>query len=258
MTLLYGYIEMRLPACDFSRTQECPPLEVKEEDIQRLTSRESYRQAKIEHYLERVEEYVQMARYDIARKTIESVFRLDPENSAGIVLLKAIEESLNAIQHRHNGAPPSGNGNGSPKRKRTELVLVVDQDERLLVSLIASLRHYGFQVLGAASYDEALEILAIVRPEVVVSEVNFESGPRGFDLYTWLKNNLSDHEIPFLFLAARIDRDVLIAGKRFGVDDFILKPIDNEVVTASIANCLARRRSVPARLDAVAVQLKVP
>jgi FixJ family two-component response regulator len=35
---------------------------------------------------------------------------------------------------------------------------------------------------------------------------------------------------------------MLVAGKRFGVDDFIQKPADAEIVTASIANSLNHRR----------------
>ncbi len=211
-----------------------------------LTPAENFKRAKVEHYLERANEYMQMARFTTARKTLDTVFMLDPENSEARVLQQTIDDALTQIMHRGNGYPRVGEtGEGEAKRSyRSELVLVVDQDEPLLVSLVQALRQYGFQAVGAGSYDEAIETLAVVRPDVVISEVNFESGPRGFDLYLWLKTNAAQNNIPFLFLAARIDRDMLIAGKRFGVDDLILKPVDNDVVTASIINCLARRRTM--------------
>jgi DNA-binding response OmpR family regulator len=97
-------------------------------------------------------------------------------------------------------------------------------------------------VIGAGSYEEAVEALGTVQPDIILSEVNFAQGSRGFDLYLWLRTNSAFMDTPFMFLAARVDRDTLIAGKRFGVDDFILKPVDREVVTASIVNCLSRRR----------------
>jgi DNA-binding response OmpR family regulator len=127
--------------------------------------------------------------------------------------------------------------------RRSEIVLVVDQDERVLQSLTTSLRKQGYRSLGAATYEEALEILELLLPDVVVSEVNFAAGPRGMDLFMWMRNNIRTAGIPFLFYAARIDREILIAGKRFGVEDFILKPSDDEVVTASIKNALVRRKS---------------
>jgi DNA-binding response OmpR family regulator len=126
--------------------------------------------------------------------------------------------------------------------KRSELVLVVDQDERILMSLATSLRKYGFTALGAASFDEAVEAITRYAPSMIISEVNFEKGPVGFDLYLWIRNNGMLSTIPFLFLATRITRDMLIAGKRMGVDEFIVKPLDEEVVMASVLNCLWKRK----------------
>lgn len=217
-----------------------------EEESIDLTPAENFKRAKIEHYLERAQEFVLMSRYGMARKVLDSIFAIDPENSDAKSLSQSIDEALGHILHRGNGQPKSPDAPAQQGRRpyRSELVLVVDQDERLLVSLTQSLRQYGFQAVAAGSYEEAVETLTMIKPDVVISEVNFESGPRGFDLYLWLKTNAGQYNIPFLFLAARIDRDMLIAGKRFGVDDLILKPVDNDVVTASIINCLARRRTV--------------
>lgn len=209
-----------------------------------LTPAESFRRAKVEHYLERAQEFVQMSRYGVARKALDSIFSIDPENVEAKDLSKTIDDAISHILHRGNGQPNEHSEQQGRRPYRSELVLVVDQDERLLVSLTQSLRQYGFQAVAAGSYEEAVETLTMIKPDVVISEVNFESGPRGFDLYLWLKTNAGQYNIPFLFLAARIDRDMLIAGKRFGVDDLILKPVDNDVVTASIINCLARRRTV--------------
>lgn len=210
-----------------------------------LTPAENFRRAKIDHYLERAQEYLSMSRYGRARRVLDSIFSIDPENGDAKALSKVIDDALEQILHRGNGQPKNHEGSEQQGRRpyRSELVLVVDQDERLLVSLTQSLRQYGFQAIAAGSYEEAVETLTMIKPDVVISEVNFESGPKGFDLYLWLKTNAGQYNIPFLFLAARIDREMLIAGKRFGVDDLILKPVDNDVVTASIINCLARRRT---------------
>jgi PleD family two-component response regulator len=211
-----------------------------------LTPAENFKRAKIEHYLERAQEFIHMSRYGMARKVLDNIVAIDPENSDTKSLYRSIDEAIGQILHRGNGQskPLEATELQGRRPHRSELVLVVDQDERLLVSLTQSLRQYGFQALAAGSYEEAVETLTMIKPDVVISEVNFESGPRGFDLYLWLKTNAGQYNIPFLFLAARIDRDMLIAGKRFGVDDLILKPVDNDVVTASIINCLARRRTV--------------
>jgi PleD family two-component response regulator len=181
-----------------------------------------------------------MGRFIAARGTLDLVRALDPENAACRTLARTIEETLKALAGRKNGHSSHGHSNGSSLR-RSRMILMVDQDERLLVSTVDALHRNGFHAAGAASFDEAVETLGLVDPDAVVSEVNFENGPRGFDLYHWMRNDPRYLDTPFIFLAARIDRDTLIAGKRFGVDDFVPKPADAEVIIASVMNCLSRR-----------------
>jgi len=185
-----------------------------------------------------------MGRYLAGIRTLDTVFGLDPENEEGRILKGTIDELIEHLLKRASNGKGEKPAEAHPRPRRTDLVMIVDQDERLLISLTGTLRRYGFMAIGASSYEEALETFSMFRPEVVISEVNFETGPKGFDLYLWLKTNAGNQEVPFLFLATRIDRETLIAGKRFGVDDLILKPVDDDVVIASVINCLTRKRSV--------------
>jgi PleD family two-component response regulator len=208
-----------------------------------LTPAEAFRHAKVEHFLGHVREYVDMGRYLAGLKALDTVFGLDPSNEEGKLLKGTIDDLVAHILKRTtNGKREKADGTQARPR-RSDLVMIVDQDERLLTSLTGTLRRYGFMAVAASSYDEALETFSTFRPEVVISEVNFETGPKGFDLYLWLKTSPGNQDVPFLFLATRIDRETLIAGKRFGVDDLIMKPVDDDVVIASVINCISRRRS---------------
>jgi PleD family two-component response regulator len=205
---------------------------------------QTFKQAKIEHYLQRAEDYLQMARYRAALNTLSTVSGLDQNNSAAKSLQKRIEYFVDSLK-RSELLPEGVRGNGSfvhARRRRRELVLVVDQDERVLTSLTLTLRRHGFGAVGAGSYDEAIAAVAEYAPDMVVSEVNFENGSVGYDLYLWIRTQVHRGELPFLFLATKIDRDTLIAGKRLGVSDFILKPLDDDLVVASILNCLSRTK----------------
>jgi PleD family two-component response regulator len=210
-----------------------------------MTPRETYHQAKIEHFIRRASEFVRMGRYSQARKIVDAILAMDASNGDGQALRSQIEMTFEDLTHRHNGND-NANGHGNGHTRRGELVLCVDQDERVLTGLGTTLRRHGYRCMGAASYDEATEVLAGLVPDAVVSEVNFEAGPRGFDLFLWMRSNPSYKEIPFLFHATRIDREILIAGKRFGVDDFIVKPADGEVIAAAVAQTLLRRKHVTA------------
>jgi PleD family two-component response regulator len=203
---------------------------------------ESFRQAKLEHYLQRAEDFLQMARYRPALRALTSVYRLDQNNSSARSLQKRIEYYIEASKNRTVDGHVFGTNGDRLRRRRKELILLVDQDERVLTSLTSTLRKHGFGATGASSYDEAVEAIAEFAPDMIVSEVNFENGSVGYDLFLWVRTNARTGAMPFLFLATRIDRDTLIAGKRLGVSDFVLKPLDDELVVASILNCLARTR----------------
>lgn len=153
----------------------------------------------------------------------------------------------NGNGHGGNGGNGYGSSNGHvahlthPER----LAVVVDQDERLLAHLALELPRHGYRLAGAASFEEATEILSLVSPDIVVSEVNFDAGSRGFDLFLWLRTHNVLSQTPFIFQATRIDSDVLLAGKRFGVDDFLLKPVDGAILAASATHAIHQRRPLP-------------
>lgn len=218
-----------------------------DDDLQGLTPAEAFRRAKVDHFLQHVRDYVDMGRYLAGLKTLDTVFGLDASNEEGKLLKVSIDDLVAHILKRTTNGKGEKAAEPQARQRRSDLVMIVDQDERLLTSLTGTLRRYGFLAIGASSYEEALETFSMFRPEVVISEVNFETGPKGFDLYLWLKTNAGNQDVPFLFLATRIDRETLIAGKRFGVDDLIMKPVDDDVVIASVINCISRRKTAQIR-----------
>jgi PleD family two-component response regulator len=206
-----------------------------------MSPREMFQKAKVQHYLDQVEEQYHLSRFFEARRIAERAVSIDPQNRECIALRRAVEQSIQELAGRMNGGSAHVHREGrSPGRK--DLVMLVDQDERVLLALTRTLHRHGYQVIGATSYEEAQEVLTQTKPDAVVSEVNFAEGSRGFDLFSFMRRAAETANIPFLFTAVRLDPEVLIAGKRLGVDDFIVKPFDNEVVAVSIQQCLQRRR----------------
>lgn len=207
---------------------------------QDLSPQELFRLAKVEHYLGRADELCRMARYGAAREALERVLTLDRNNATAVSLGEEIDRRVRHLTDRANGSAGEESANG--RRSRGGLVLVADQDEHMLLTVVESLTRNGFEPVGAGTYDEALQVLTLFRPDAIVSEINFEGGPQGFELFHQVKSGAGGNGLPFIFLAATVDRELLIAGKRFGVDDFLLKPVDGEVVSASVAHCLGRLR----------------
>jgi PleD family two-component response regulator len=189
----------------------------------------------------RAEDLFRMARDSAAKNTLATLFQLDSDYKPARQLLASIEQTMNMLLSNSTASAFIPHHVHHAMR-RNELVLVVDQDERILSTMAETLRKYGFGAVGAAGFEEAVEALAIFRPHLIISEVNFENGPVGYDLYLWVRHNEELKGIPFLYLATRVTREMLIAGKRMGVDEFIVKPLDEELVMASVINCLSRQK----------------
>jgi len=215
-----------------------------EQNIQDFITPDEYRRAKADHFLEHAQACIGMSRFTAAKEAIRKVAELDPESGTHRELDRIASERLDRLTHHSNGNGQAQQGRAAP-RERAATVLLVDQDERVLTSLSHSLQREGVETVGASSLQEALDVLAIVQPDVIVSEVNFASGPEGLELFYRIRLNGTLSTTSFIFLAARLDHDILVAGRRFGVDDFIVKPADDDLVVASIRNCIARRRGLP-------------
>jgi len=205
---------------------------------------DEFRRAKAEHFLEYAQACIGMSRFKAAQEALNKIAELLPESDMHRDLDRIVSERMDRLKHHNNGNGHALHERAAP-RERTATVLLVDQDERVLTSLSHSLQREGVETVGASTFDEALAVLSAVQPDVIVSEVNFARGPEGLELFHRIRSNGALSATSFIFLAARLDHDVLVAGKRFGVDDFIAKPADDDLVVASIRNCIARRRSIP-------------
>jgi len=177
-------------------------------------------------------------------KKLDQVFTIDPENASAVSMRKRLRMQLSVLQRQNGHTEGNGGESARARKRRKGIVLIIDQDERILVRLSETFRKYGLEAVSACNSAEAHDTLGSISPDLILSEINFEEGPVGFDLFLQLRSGNSTQMIPFVFHATRIDREVLIAGKRLGVDDFVVKPMDEDVVAASILNCLARTRQV--------------
>lgn len=121
----------------------------------------------------------------------------------------------------------------TPNAKST--ILLADDEETLLLSLAANLRRHGYDVTTAASVDKALEILQKTIPSIIVSDLLFGEGQdTGIEFYQRVRQDERLKDTPFLLMSGISDEFVVRAGMRMGVDNFIQKPFDLELLLATI------------------------
>src|SRR5262249_49075572 len=101
------------------------------------------------------------------------------------------------------------------------VVLVVKDDRDVLDLLIDLLQTEGYKIFSAESAQRALEIIAGVCPDIVLSDVMMP-GMNGVELCSTLKNDPKTSAIPVLLVSAvRKEEAELLEGYVAGADDYL-------------------------------------
>ncbi len=116
------------------------------------------------------------------------------------------------------------------------LILVVDDDPKILRLLRVELTAQGFQVLVAERGREALELVERQRPDLVVLDI-IMPGMDGLEVLRRLRESSG---VPVILLTAKgTDADKII-GLELGADDYLAKPFNPEELTARVRAVLRR------------------
>jgi CheY-like chemotaxis protein len=116
-------------------------------------------------------------------------------------------------------------------------VLIVEDDHDAREVFCAMLDYEGAMVLGAASAEEAMEILRTVRPHAIVVDIMLP-GRDGFWLLEQLRGRQPTRRIPAVAVTAVADRKHVLDA---GFDAFVAKPVRPEGVADAVLAALALR-----------------
>ena len=124
-----------------------------------------------------------------------------------------------------------------------EVLLVVEDNLVLRDGLQEILSFEGFSVLTAAHGLEALDQMAAVRPDLILSDISMPVMD-GFNFFQAVRSRPEWVTIPFLFLTARGDREDIMAGRDLGAEDYLVKPLSREELLNAVRARLARSRQL--------------
>ncbi|MBS1664918.1 MAG: response regulator [Bacteroidetes bacterium] len=121
------------------------------------------------------------------------------------------------------------------------LLLVEDNFE--LQAFLKSQLSVIFRVETASNGEEGLEKATAVMPDLILSDVMM---PRmdGLKMLAHLKDNIATSHIPVVLLSAKSSVENQIEGLQYGADLYMVKPFNNDLLMASLANLLHRRRKL--------------
>ncbi len=117
-------------------------------------------------------------------------------------------------------------------------VLVVDDDVNQAESLRRVLALEGFQATSVSTPREALDEVAMRRPDAIVSDLRM-GDMTGLDLYREVKKKHPD--MLFILITGFGTMETAVAAMRAGVHDFLTKPIDTDELVIKLKKALDYR-----------------
>ena len=135
-------------------------------------------------------------------------------------------------------------------------ILLVEDEADLRTDIAEELQAAGYEVAEAGEGLAALEAIEAATPDLVLCDISMP-GMSGFEVMQLMRERNPDlADVPFIFLSALADRTDVIAGKRAGADDYLTKPIDFDLMLATIEARLGQVARMRDRAAAEAEQTR--
>lgn len=117
-------------------------------------------------------------------------------------------------------------------------ILVVD-DYKTMVRIIRNLlKQLGFNnVITAADGREALEVMKDNNFELIISDWNMEP-MTGYELLKHVRGNERTSDLKFIMITAESKTENVIAAKKAGVDNYIVKPFNAQTLKTKMESVL--------------------
>jgi len=131
--------------------------------------------------------------------------------------------------------------------KRSDRILVVDDERSITDLLVYNLQRSGYQVVVACDGRQALRLAQAERPDLVILDLMLP-GLDGLDVCRALRHEGS---IPIIMLTARDEEIDRVVGLELGADDYVTKPFSVRELMARVKAVLRRTASPGAGAVAV-------
>ena len=118
-------------------------------------------------------------------------------------------------------------------------ILVVEDDKDLNRLVSTCLRNEGYEITACSNGEEALEKTEAIKYDLILSDIMMPKMD-GFELAESIR--LFDKDIPIVFMTAKDDKPSKMLGYKLGIDDYIVKPFDIDVLIMKISAILRRAK----------------
>ncbi len=123
--------------------------------------------------------------------------------------------------------------------QRTETILIVDDDTRVVELLQITLGGRGYKTISAHDGNTALEMIQRERPDLVVLDVRL---PRksGMEILDTVRRDPSTRNLPVILISGDTATESRLQGLKLGADDYLAKPFSPRELIIKIRRILDR------------------
>jgi two-component system KDP operon response regulator KdpE len=133
------------------------------------------------------------------------------------------------------------------RSEKRELILVVDDEDRMIRFIRMNLELEGFRVIEAEDGVEALEKTRVSLPDLIILDVMMPE----LDGFETLRMLREISKVPVIMLTVRADEDDKVRGLELGADDYVTKPFGPRELVSRVKAVLRRAQAPPTPEQAV-------
>lgn len=123
-------------------------------------------------------------------------------------------------------------------------ILCIEDEVSLREDIAEELEDAGYDVKQAGDGKEGLEMIQKYKPDLVLCDITM---PRrnGYQLLKIIRKKYPLFaEMPFIFISALADRERVLAGLTNGADAYLTKPVDLELMLATVKASLRQMEHI--------------
>ena len=127
------------------------------------------------------------------------------------------------------------------QEKNGKLNILIVEDNKDMRDYIRSILAEYYNVIEASNGEEALQVLKSTNVDFVISDLMMPVMD-GMELSHRIRSDFSISHIPILMLTAKTSDEARLEGYKTGVDSYLLKPFDENMLLARISGILENRK----------------
>lgn len=122
------------------------------------------------------------------------------------------------------------------------LIVSID-DETNILKLVQVMLGSRYQVMVFSEADKAAKALGSLRPDLIICDITMPSMD-GFELHALLRERETLRGVPFIYLTALGEREMVRKGMLQGADDYLVKPFTADELKEAVRARLERTQTL--------------